>query len=318
MRAYAIDQYGGLEHLRVRDIATPAVGDDALLVRVHGASLNPADWKVITGREGGRFLHAASFPLVPGFDFSGVVEKVGSHVHGVSIGASVFGFLPYSKQNRQGSFAEYVSVPASTVALKPAEVGHVEAACAATTASTALQALHDKGGLARGQRVLINGASGGVGGYAVQIAKNAGAEVWGTCSAAHMDEVAEDGADRVIDYRKTPIDAISGRFDIIFDAAAATSFNACRPMLNTGGAYITLLPSIGLLTGKIRALFSRRQCRMLIVKSRRSDLTRLAELMSAGRLRHRIAATYPFDQIPDALQYMHTGRFAGKIGIAIA
>ena len=142
MRAFAADRHGPISELTLRDLPQPEAGRGQLLVRVHGAALNPADLKVLEHRDGGSFLHASKFPLVLGFDFSGVVAEVGTGASGHAVGDEVFGFLPYSRGNRRGTFAEYVAVDADSVARKPRTIDHAAAAAAATTASSALQALH--------------------------------------------------------------------------------------------------------------------------------------------------------------------------------
>ncbi|MFA9469141.1 MAG: NAD(P)-dependent alcohol dehydrogenase, partial [Deltaproteobacteria bacterium] len=203
MRAALLDRNGPLESIRIGEIDAPTMGKDEILVRVRAAATNAADAKVVTGKDGGAFLHAKNFPTTFGFDFSGVVEAVGGHVRGRAVGDEVFGFLAYARSNKQGSFAELVSVKSDSVGDKPSNISHEEAAAAATAGSTALQALEEKGRLRSGQKVLVNGASGGVGSYAVQIASLLGAEVWGTASAAKADFVKDLGAARVVDYKTT-------------------------------------------------------------------------------------------------------------------
>jgi NADPH:quinone reductase-like Zn-dependent oxidoreductase len=317
MRAWAVDRYGVVDDLRLHEIPAPVVRPGGVLVRVRAAAVNPADWKVVTGKQGGRFLHAAKFPLVPGYDFSGVVEAVGEGAT-LRAGDEVYGFLPYRRSNAQGSFAEYVAVPADTVAVKPAGTSHEEAACAATSASTALQGLRDKGGLAAGQRVLVNGASGGVGSYVVQVARNAGAEVWGTCSAAKMDAVAKLGATRVIDRKATPLASLDAKFDIVYDAASMSSYGECARLLTPAGAYVTLLPNLGLGVGMLRTAFSARRCGFVIVASRADDLTQIAGWMAEGRLTHLVDSTFPFDRVPDAVRRMQSGAVQGKIAVTVA
>ena len=206
MKAWCIDQYGSIDDLKQHHLPIPSPKPDEILVRIQAAALNPADHKVITGKDGGKFLHASRFPLVPGFDFSGILERHGAAVEHLNTGEEVFGFLPYSTKNKQGTLSEYVAVPADTVGVKPEHVSHAEAAGAATVGCTALQALRNKGRMSSGQRILINGASGGVGSFAVQLAKHAGAEVWGTasgqnlalvksnCSRGDLDEPVCDGS----------------------------------------------------------------------------------------------------------------------------
>jgi len=294
------------------------MGKDEILVRVHGAATNPADLKVVTGKHGGGFLHAKNFPMTFGFDFSGVVEAVGDEVQGRSVGDEVFGFLAYARSTKQGSFAELVSVKPDTVGDKPSNITHEEAAATATVGCTALQALTDKGGLQSGQRVLINGASGGVGSYAVQIASELGAEVWGTASAAKADFVKSLGAARVIDYKAARLGDIGEKFDVVLDAAAMSSFGEVSAVLAPGGAYVTLLASLGLLTGMLASFFSSKRCGVVVVKSRTNDLNRLANWLEAGKLRASVDAIFPLEQLSAALAAQKAGQTQGKLAITLA
>lgn len=289
-----------------------------LLVRVEAAALNPADSKVIAGGFDGRMLHATDDPLLIGFDFSGVVEAVGAGVDDLRVGQAVFGHLPYSRKNHQGSLADFVVVPEAGVALKPDAVEHVVAAATATTGGTALQALRDHGRLAPGGRVLINGASGGVGAHAVQIARLLGAEaVIGTCSAGKMDFVAGLGATPV-DYRQTPLDRIEGGpFDVVFDAAATTTARACRRLLTPDGAFVTTLPGPGLVLDMSWALFSRRRVGFVMVQSRRADLELLAGWLADGALKTPIDTTLPRSEVAAGLARLASGAVQGKVAVTL-
>jgi NADPH:quinone reductase-like Zn-dependent oxidoreductase len=317
MRAAILDRNGSIDSLRIGELDPPQVGPDTILVRVHAAALNPADPKVVTGKDGGGFLHAKNFPTAIGFDFSGVVEEAGANVRGRSVGDEVFGFLAYARSNKQGSFAELVAVSPETVGTKPPGVTHEDAAATATVGSTALQALRDKGRLKAGQRVLVNGASGGVGSHAVQIARQLGAEVWGTASAAKADFVWSLGASQVIDHKRTPLGSIDAKFDLVLDAASKSSFHEASGMLNRGGAYVTLLASPSLLTGMLSSVFSSKRCGVIVVKSRTADLDQLAEWLAAGQLNASVDQTFALSDISAALKAMEAGRAPGKIAVRI-
>ena len=311
MKAWSIQQYGSIEDLQLLDHEPPVPNHDEILIAVKSAALNPADIKVLTGRDGGRFLHAKNFPLVLGFDYSGVVESVGSEIKSLQKGEEVFGFLPYSTKNRQGSLAEYVVVRPENVGLKPVGVSHEEAASASTVACTALQALRDRGKLSSGQRVLVNGASGGVGAYAVQMAKNAGAEVVGTASERNLDFVRSMGADHVVDYRAEPIGQLKGPFHIFLDASATSSYSECLSILQ--GTYVTLLPSLSLIAGMLQSLFSVNRCTFVGVRPRASDLNTIGKDLDAGRLKAPISRKYPMSEAPKAFQYLYEGDKPGKV-----
>ena len=286
-------------------------------MRIRAAALNPADLKVISGKDGGRFLHAARFPLVPGFDFSGVVDQIGPDVTSLAPGDAVLGFLPYARSNRQGTLAEYVSVDEAWVGKKPTGVTHASAAAVATVGSTALQALRDTARLESGRRVLVVGAAGGVGHLAVQIARHFGTEVWATCRENHVPLVRELGADRVVDYRTTPVPNIDASFDVVLDAACTTSFHACTPILTPRGVYVTLLPSFPFVLDALRALFSTRSNRFTVVRQRPEDLNALAAWIERADLRCVIRKSYPFDQAPEALLDLREGG-AGKVVVTLS
>jgi len=318
MRAYATDRHGDIKDLSLRDdIAKPAPAPGEVLVKVKAAAVNPADLKVLMGRDGGGFLHASKFPLILGFDFSGVVAEVGSEVKGRAVGDEVFGFLPYARSTRGGTFAEYVAVAADTVGKKPKKISHEEAAAAATSTATALQSLRDKGKLAAGQTVLINGASGGVGSYAVQIAKALGATVTATCSGAKVEHVKSLGADRVVDYKSTPLSQLEERFEVIFDVAASSSYGVCGPLLKPSGTYVSLLPSPSLFLGMARALFSSKHCKMMVVQPVASDFDQLAAWFDEGKLKPMVDTSYPLEEVPKALERQRAGDVRGKIAITV-
>lgn len=317
MRAVILDRNGPIDGLRIGEMDPPSISAEDILVRVQAAAVNPADLKVVSGKVGAAFIHARNFPTVIGYDFSGVVEQVGANVRTRAVGDEVFGFLPYSRSNGQGSFAELVSVEAHAVGAKPAVVSHEQAAASATVGCTALQGLRDKGGLRAGQRALVNGASGGVGSFAVQIAKQLGAEVWGTASAANADFVRELGASRVIDYRKTPLRALDAKFDVVLDAAVTSSFQEVRGLLEAGGAYVTLLPSTSLFMGMLASLFSSKRCGLVMVRPRAADLDQLGRWLADDEVRASIDETFPLSEITTALSAQESGSIQGKLAIRL-
>lgn len=317
MRAYATDRYGDISDLTLRDVAKPSPQPHEVLVQIKAAAVNPADLKVLTHRDGGSFLHASSFPLILGYDFSGIVAEVGSAAAGRAVGDEVFGFLPYARSTRGGTFAEYVAVAADALGAKPKTLSHEQAAAAATATVTALQALRDKGKLAAGQSVLINGASGGVGSFAVQIAKNLGATVIATSSAAKLDYVKGLGATRVYDYKATAMSQIEERFEVVFDVASTSSFGACAPLLEPKGTYVALLPSPSLFLGMGRALFSSKHCAFVAVKPVAGDFAQIAAWFDGGKLTPALDTAYPLAELPKALERLRAGDVRGKLAITI-
>jgi NADPH:quinone reductase-like Zn-dependent oxidoreductase len=276
LKAYVIRRRGVIDDIETADIAPPALGPAQVRVKVRGAALNPADLKVISGKDGGKFVHSGRSPIALGFDFSGTIEEIDANAGGPQTGQEVYGHLPYSTKTTQGSFADWVVIDAASIAPKPATLTHAEAAALPTAASTALQSLETLGAIAAGQKVLVNGASGGVGGFAIQIARSRGAESWGFCSAASRDHVASLGGDHVLDYRATALGDLDQKFDIILDAVANASFIQCTRLLAPEGVYITTLPSLSMVLGKIQALFSARRCEFVTVASVARDLAKIA------------------------------------------
>jgi NADPH:quinone reductase-like Zn-dependent oxidoreductase len=317
MKAFIIKKYGVIGDIEQVEIELPPVGVDDIRVEVKSAAINPADIKVITGKKGGRFIHSGKSPIGLGFDFSGVIEATGIEVSAFMPGDAVFGFLPYSTKTIQGSFAEYVVVKSDTIAKKPDSISHTEAATAATTASTAYQALVNIGGIRQGQKILVNGASGGVGSFAVQIAKSCKAEVWGTCREQNLDYIKSLGVDQALDYQQISIKDLAEAFDIILDAVSNSSFSTCSAILTAKGVYITLLPSLRLITGKIRSLFSGRKCAVCVVKPNTADLTKIAGMIEQKAISTPVAATFPIAELPKALEKFAAGGVRGKIGIEI-
>ena len=317
MKTFAVKRYGTIDNVEPVELERPAVGSDEVLIRVKAAALNPADLKVITGKNGGRWIHSGRSPIALGFDYSGVIREIGAGAAGCDIGDEIFGFLPYSRQTAQGSFAEYLVVQNGTFAEKPPSVSHTAAACAATTASTALQSLVDIGSIRQGQKILVNGASGGVGSYAVQIAKSFGTEVWGISSAKNLEFIKSIGVDQAVDYQENSLSDLSEKFDIILDAASNASFSECSAILASKGIYITLLPSLSLITGKIRSIFSSRKCAVCIVQPREADLAQIAGLLEKKTITAPVAATYPVAELKNALRQFKAGGVRGKIGIEV-
>jgi NADPH:quinone reductase-like Zn-dependent oxidoreductase len=317
MKAYVIKKYGTIGDIEQVEIDDPKISNDEVRVRVKSAAINPADIKVITGKNGGKFIHSGKSPIGLGFDYSGVINEIGVGVSQFKHGDEVFGFLPYSTKTKQGSFADFVVVKSDTLAKKPSSIRHTEAATAPTTASTALQALVDTGGMNQGQKILVNGASGGVGSYAVQMAKSHEAEVWGICSASNLDYIKSIGADHALDYKKTALKDLDEKFDIILDAVSNSTFGQCSAILAPKGVYITLLPSLGLVTGKIQSMFSARKCALCFVRPRTADLTKIAKMIDEKVISAPVADTYPIAELKAALEKFKAGGVKGKIGVVV-
>ncbi|MCP4625271.1 MAG: NAD(P)-dependent alcohol dehydrogenase [bacterium] len=317
MKAFIINGYGTIDDIEQVELDYPGIGNDEVLIKVKAAAINPADIKVITGKNGGKFIHSGKSPIALGYDYSGVIKETGGEVREFRRNDEVFGFLPYSRRTEQGSFADYIVVKNGTFARKAPSISHTASASAATTASTALQALVHIGGIRRGQKILINGASGGVGSYAVQIARSFGSEVWGTSSVKNLEFIKSIGVDHALDYQKVSLKDLTEKFDIVLDAASNSSYSKCSAILYSKGVYITLLPSFSLLSGKIRSVFSARKCAVCIVQPRMADLAEIAGMLEDKTIAAPVAASYAIAELKAALQRYEAGGVKGKIGIEI-
>jgi NADPH:quinone reductase-like Zn-dependent oxidoreductase len=323
MKAIVHHRYGPpVEALRLEDVETPVPADGEALVQVRACSVNALDWYGVTGtpyiaRMGGG-LRAPKQPRI-GVDLAGEVEAVGANVTRFKPGDEVFGARP-------GAFAEYVTVREDQVSPKPATVTFEAAAAVPVAALTALQALRDKGRIADGQQVLINGASGGVGTFAVQIAKSYGAEVTGVCSPRNVDLVRSLGADHVIDYTREDFVHSGRQYHLIIDVAGGRSISDRRRALRPGGTLVLVGgpkknrmfgPLGGFLTVAVAGRFGRQTMVPMLSKSTREDLDTLGDLLAAGAIKPVVERTYPLDQVAEALRHLGEGHAQGKLVITV-
>lgn len=322
MRAIVQEAYGSADVLHMAQIPKPKIAENEVLVRVHAAGLDRGTWHITTGLPYAlRLAYGIRAPKnpVPGLDLAGTVEEVGAAVTRFSIGDQVFGV-------GKGSFAEYAAARESQLARIPANVSFEQASVVPVSGCTALQALRTGGPIVPGQKVLILGASGGVGSYAVQLAKAAGAVATGVCSTAKMDLVRSLGADHVIDYTKQDFAEGTGHYDLILDIAGNPTLSRLRRALTrTGTAVITGGEEGGSWTGsmdrQLRALalspFIPQRLTMVFGTEGAADLEHLAGLLAAGTLVPAIDRSYPLEQVPDAMRYFDAGKTRGKIAITI-
>jgi NADPH:quinone reductase-like Zn-dependent oxidoreductase len=317
----------GLAHLKLENVEKPVPNDDQILVRVRAASVNPYDWHFIEGtpkiiRLMGVGLRKPKDTRV-GVDFAGTVEAVGKNVTQFKPGDEVFG-------GKGGAFAEYVCRRADgAVALKPANITFEQAASVNIAGITALQGLRDKGKVQPGQKVLINGASGGVGTFAVQIAKSYGADVTGVCSTRNVDLVRSLGADHVIDYTKEDFTKSGQKYEVILDnVGVGHSLSEFRRILTPNGKYVLIggggANEQGFLGGLARALkalvfskFVNQEMGMMMADANQKDLTILGDMMQSGTLKPVIDRTYKLDQVPEAIRYLEEGHARGKVIISV-
>jgi NADPH:quinone reductase-like Zn-dependent oxidoreductase len=299
------------------EIPRPDPRPGEVRVRVVASAVNPGEAKVINGEFVGRFLHARTSPLVLGWDFAGTVDGCGAGVTDLQDGDAVWGHLAYSLSQRQGAFAEYVTVPRETVAVKPDDVPYHVAAAAATVTMTGLQSLRDLGGLGRDGKALVIGAGGGIGFVAVGIAKRLGGHVTAVCSTRDVERVSALGADAVIDRSRSDPFAAESVYDVVFDTPGANSFGRCAHALRSGGTYVTTMPGVGLVIGQVSALLSSKRCRFVQVAPKRADLELVGGWLSDGLAvpidsRHKIA------DLQTALSRQHERDRVGRVVVDVA
>src|SRR5437588_1309080 len=325
MKAIVHCDYGVVD-LKLEEIEKPTPADDQIRVRVRAASVNPYDWHFVEGTP--KIIRLMGIGLRKpkeirlGVDFAGTVEAVGKNVTQFKPGDEVFG-------GRDGAFAEYVCRRAvGAVAPKPANITFEQAASMNIAGITALQAVRDKGKVQPGQKVLINGASGGVGTFAVQIAKSFGADVTGVCSTRNLDMVRSLGADHVIDYTKEDFTKSAQRYDVVLDNVPNHSLSECRRILNPTGKYVMIGgggpndnrwigPFGRLIQTLVMAPFVSQKMGMMMAELKKSDLAILGDMMQSGKLKPVIDRTYKLSELPAAIAYLEEGHARGKVVITV-
>ena len=322
MQAIVQDTYGPTEVLELRDVPVPTIGDDEVLVRVRAAGVDAGVWHLMEGVPYAvRLVSGLRAPktAVRGLDVAGTVVEVGKDVTRFAPGDEVFGTCA-------GSFAEYASAGQDKLAAKPTTMTFEQAAAVPVSACTALQAVHHRGGVRAGQRVLVIGAAGGVGSFAVQIAKAYGAEVTGVCSTSKVDLVRALGADHVIDHTVEDLAGSGGSYDLIIDIAGNRSLSSLRRLLTTHGTVMLVGGEGGNrwigrldrpLRGMLWSLFIRHDLKNFIATEPLEDLLTLTDLIEAGKVTAAVDRTYPLGQVPDAIRLQKAGGARGKLVIVM-
>lgn len=319
MKAIVYSSYGPPDVLKCQEIETPVPGDDEVLIKVHAAALNPLDWRVMRG---GpllfRLMVGLNKPREPrvGRDVAGRVEAVGKNVTRLKPGDEVFGVC-------RGSCAEYACASQSNLAIKPMKITFEQAASIPVAGMTALQGLRDKGQIRPGQKVLINGAAGGVGTFAVQIAKFFGADVTGVCSTRNVDMVRSLGTDRLIDYTREDFTKGRERYDLVLDNVGNRPFSECRRLLNPDGRCViagapkTMGGAMAKMFGAMMLSAVSRSVRPMIANINPHDLAIMGELIEAGKVTPVIERRYTLGEVPDAIRYLEKGHARGKLVITL-
>ncbi len=321
MKAAIINEYGRSGVLRVANIDRPFPGPNEVLVKVVAASLNPRDWLTMRGLYQAR-KSLEPFPITLGSDFSGEIVKLGALVSSFEIGDLVFGMQPL--RGKFGAFAEYVKINATAIAAKPRGISHESAAAMPCAGMTSYQTLHKIARAQPGETILVNGASGGVGIYAVQIAKEMGANVVAVCGPDNGDLCKDLGADEVINYRAYNFEDRTAAYDVVYDVIGRSSPASANNSLKPDGRYITTIPSVKTAMAAARSWMAskvlpgkRKTSHLVLVKPEPADLSAMARMMLAGTLRSVIDSRYSLDTIEQAFEHSQTWRARGKIIINI-
>lgn len=316
MQAIVIRRYGPPSVLERVEIDRPQPRADEVLVQVYASSVNPVDWKIRSGAL--KLLTGQRFPLRLGCDFAGIVTEVGSQVTACQPGEAVYG---QTSIWQRGAYAEWVTIAPTLLAPKPRNLTLLEAATVPLAGLTALQALRDAGRLQAGQAVLINGAAGGVGSFAVQIARAMGARVTGVCSQRHVSLVGALGTDRVIDYTRQDLYQLGERYDLILDTVSRLPFHHSRLLLNPQGIYVAPLPGIPqpgpFLTSFLSRWLPGPRSLLMAEQPNGQDLRQLTVWIEAGQVRPVIDRSYPLTEIAAAHAYSEQGHTSGKIALEI-
>jgi NADPH:quinone reductase-like Zn-dependent oxidoreductase len=322
MKAFVSHKYGSPDVLKLTEVEKPILNDDEVLIKVHAASVNAADWHLLTADIFlVRFMEGLLKPKrsIPGADVAGKVEAVGKNVRRFRPGDEVFGDI---LSHGSGSFAEYASAKEDALALKPANLSFEEAAAAPLAAVTALQAVRDAAQVKPGQKVLVQGASGGVGTYTVQLAKYYGAEVTAVCSTKSADMVRSIGADHVIDYTREDFTKNSQRYDVIIAVNGYHPLSAYKRALTPTGTYVMAGGTAAqifqsLLFGALMSEREGRKLKGLAAEAKQKDLLFIKELLEAGKIKPVIDKRYPFSETPEAMRHLGTGHAKGKVVISM-
>lgn len=317
MRALTIHEYGSSDVFKVEDIDKPKPGSHQVLIEVRNSSINPVDWKIRAGQLS--LIIPKHWPRVLGVDCAGVISEVGSSVHTFAPGDEVFG-MSNPLRSQYGAYAQFCLCEKDSITKKPDGLSFADAASIPVAALTAYKAFKLQIKLQQDQSVLINGASGGVGSFAVQIAKAMGAKITATCGADNIEFVKSLGADEVIDYKEQDVRTLSEKFDGIFDASAKLNFAAATRLLKKNGVYVTTVPDPFTLLGVVTSLLGGKKAYIVSAGSGAfvsQELSAIAEMVVSGQVRPIIAKSVPLEEVPDAQKFSEAGHARGKTVIDI-
>lgn len=313
MKAYTIHDAGGVENLCLEELQMPAVGEEDVLIQVKAIGINPIDVKTRSGKGLFNLLKDES-PLILGWDAAGIIVETGKKVTRFRKGDEVFGMINFPGHGK--TYAEYVAAPASHLALKPASISFAEAAASSLAALTAWQALRAFSPIQEGQRILVHAAAGGVGHFAVQIAKSMGAWVAGTSSSTNKDFILSLGADAHIDYEAAPLDAQTGDIDFVLDTIGGTTIDNSLTVMQKGGTIVSIPSGLNERVAE-KAIAAGMRGYTFKVTSNGSDMVSIADLLTKGTLKPHVSHIFPFREMSHAHARMETGRTRGKLIVSV-
>jgi len=312
MKAAIIEQYGGPEVIKITEVPKPAPREGEVLIKVYAASVNPVDWKIRKGNL--KMMLNKKFPKILGIEVSGTVEEMGPNTTGYAIGQRVFAGMSYEGEG----YAQYTIAEIGRVIAIPDSISFEEASTMAVAGMTAIQGLRNKGRIKPGMDVIINGASGGVGTYALQIAKVLGAKVTAVCSAKNFDLVKSLGADVIIDYKEVDFTKLPKKYNIVFDAVGYRTFWQTRRVLKKKGIYVNISPSIPLyITSMITRLNPGKKSKGFMLHPEMHDLEEVMNMIAEKKIKVVIDKVYPLEKLAEAHQYSESERAKGKIVISV-
>ncbi len=317
MRALTIKEYGSSDVLKIEDIEKPTPGPHQVLIEVKNSSINPVDWKIRAGHLS--LIIPKHWPRVLGVDCAGIISEVGSSVQSFKVGDAVFG-MSNPLRSQYGAYAQFCICEKDSIAKKPDGLSFADAASIPVAALTAYKAFKLQIKLQPDQRVLINGASGGVGSFAVQIAKTMGVKITATCGADNIEFVKSLGAGEVIDYKEQNVSTMEDKFDGIFDASAKLNFKVASRLLNKHGVYVTTVPDPYTVLGLVTSFFGGKKAYIVSAGSGafvQQELSAIAEMVVSGQVRPIIAKSVPLEQVPAAHKYSEDGHARGKTVVDI-
>jgi NADPH:quinone reductase-like Zn-dependent oxidoreductase len=312
MKAVVIHKYGGVETLEHADVPAPTITPGHIIIRIEAVGVNPIDWKIRKGEM--KMMVRAPFPIILGGEVAGVVTEVASDVTRFKVGDKVFSMVP----GELGGYAELISVPETVAAQRPNQLDAVQGASVLVGAVTALQSLRDKGELKAGQRLLVNGASGCVGLFAVQLGVELGATVTAVCSEAKFDMAKAAGASECIDYKKSDFTKLGKKWDLIFDAVATRHFSNCHEALEPHGIYVTTISSGGDMAAPLLNPVRSQKSRFILMKPNAPDVDYVRGLVEAGKLKATVGGVFPLERIVEAQTLAESGKANGKIVITVS